>query len=111
MQRKLMRMSQHDLAERLGVTFQQVQKYERGTNRVSASTLFGVAQFLGVPVGFFFEGIPGASAEPEASQAAHAMIALLTTPQGVELSQAFRNIPEGPLRERFLALGRALGPE
>ncbi len=56
--RKLLAMSQSDLGEKLGVTFQQVQKYEKGTNRVGASRLNDLSQILGVPPGWFYEGMP-----------------------------------------------------
>ena len=64
LRRKLAGLSQEQLAERLGVTFQQVQKYEKGTNRISASRLFGAARLLSVPVSYFFEGLATADAEP-----------------------------------------------
>ena len=65
MQRKLAGLSQEQLAERLGVTFQQVQKYEKGTNRISASRLFGAALLLSVPVSFFVEGLEASDAPSE----------------------------------------------
>ena len=54
LRRQLLKMSQNDLAQRLGITFQQVQKYEKGTNRISASRLWDFSQILNVPVGYFF---------------------------------------------------------
>ena len=57
LRRKILKMSQEKLGERLGVTFQQVQKYERGANRVGASRLWKIAEVLDVPIGFFFEGL------------------------------------------------------
>ena len=59
MRRKMLNMSQGELADALGVTFQQVQKYEKGSNRISASRLKEAARILQVPVPFFFEGAPG----------------------------------------------------
>lgn len=56
--RQMRHISQEQLGRALGLTFQQIQKYERGINRISASRLFMVSRFLGVPVGFFFEGLP-----------------------------------------------------
>lgn len=58
-------ISQEALAERLGLTFQQVQKYERGANRVSASRLWQIAHILSVPVGWFFQEMPGTDDEPD----------------------------------------------
>ena len=63
MQRMLVGMSQEKLGEHLGLTFQQVQKYEKGSNRVSASKLYQMAQVLGVPVQFFYEDLPGSRSE------------------------------------------------
>nr|WP_294916007.1 helix-turn-helix domain-containing protein [uncultured Neokomagataea sp.] len=65
LRRTLMGLSQESLGEALGVTFQQVQKYERGANRVSASRLFELAQALDVPVGFFYDGQPQAEVQKE----------------------------------------------
>lgn len=61
MQRILLKMSQEKLGEALGITFQQVQKYEKGVNRISASRLQQIAQFLNVPPSFFFSGCAGQS--------------------------------------------------
>lgn len=59
--RKMMGLSQTQVADALGITFQQIQKYERGANRISASKMFATAAFLGVAPSTFFEGLPGAS--------------------------------------------------
>jgi transcriptional regulator with XRE-family HTH domain len=59
MRRLMLDMSQTTLADALGLTFQQVQKYEKGTNRIGASRLQHISQFLQVPISFFFEGAPG----------------------------------------------------
>jgi transcriptional regulator with XRE-family HTH domain len=68
MRRLMLGMSQTDIAQALGVTFQQVQKYEKGTDRVSASRLQHFSQILQVPVPFFFEGAPEASGIPQAAK-------------------------------------------
>ena len=112
MRRKVLGVSQERLAEALGLTFQQVQKYERGANRVSASKLYEIARFLAAPVSYFFEGlsdpaIPGAGAAvsegPE--QVVHDF---LMTPEGLELASAFPRIRRPRLRRRILELVRAL---
>ena len=69
MRRQLINMSQERLGELLGITFQQVQKYEKGSNRISASRLFYTCKTLGVPIQFFFEGLPGM--EPDGSIVAY----------------------------------------
>ena len=68
--RMLIGMSQEKLGELLGLTFQQVQKYEKGTNRIGASRLFQISQFLGTPVQFFFEDIAGNAAHSSQGEAA-----------------------------------------
>lgn len=91
--RQLINMSQERLGELLGITFQQVQKYEKGTNRISASRLFYTAKTLGVPIQFFFEGLPGLEGEGgmrESSQADDFTSALMS-PEGVQLAKVFRD--------------------
>ncbi len=87
MRRLMLNMSQETLSGKLGVTFQQVQKYEKGLNRISASRLFELALALGVPVGYFYEGL-----EESAALA------------GVELNQAFLRIDDDKMRRRLLAM-------
>lgn len=106
--RKLRGLSQEALARRLGLTFQQVQNYETGANRISASALHAIARTLEVPVSAFFEGLPGtvdsagpgAEADPGASLAAR----MLGAPGGLALATAWLDLPPGPLRQRLAAL-------
>jgi len=111
MRRKMQRMSQYALARDLDLTFQQVQKYERATNRVSASKLYKIAAALHAPVAYFFEGLAEPSGEApigagvSPAQTAHSF---LMTPEGVELAQLFPRIQRGNLRRRLLDLVRAL---
>ena len=70
MRRLMLAMSQEKLGEKLGLTFQQVQKYEKGTNRIGASRLQHIAQILKVPVAFFFEGVSGAKQNEDGSSKA-----------------------------------------
>ena len=110
MRRKALGHSQQSLAEALGLTFQQVQKYERGVNRVSASKLFDVARFLGVPVGFFFEGLPnepGISGAVAGQAVEDRMQALLSSPQGLDLLLNFARIDDARLRASILELVRS----
>jgi len=107
--RKALGHSQQSLADALGLTFQQVQKYERGVNRVSASKLFDIARFLGVPVGFFFEGL-AREAAPDVDPARgveERMQAILSTPQGLDLLLNFARIPDPRLRASVLDLVRS----
>ena len=101
--RKLRGLSQQALAERIGLTFQQVQKYETGANRISASALHAISGALEVPIAFFFDGLPETVAggpEPEASLTAR----MLGAPGGLALAEAWLALPPGPLRHRLAAL-------
>jgi len=114
MQRMLAGISQEKLGEALGLTFQQVQKYEKGTNRISASRLQQIAKMLGVPVAFFFEGAP--SGEPPAegfSDTANATYVadFLATSEGVHLSKAFVRIKSPRIRRRVIDLVEALADD
>jgi transcriptional regulator with XRE-family HTH domain len=111
MRRRLSGVSQEKLAEALGLTFQQVQKYERGANRVSASKLYEIAAALQTPVAFFFEGL----ADPSVADGSGGAIAaenfvhdFLMTSEGLELAGLFPRLRRGPLRRRILDLVRAI---
>ncbi|HZZ36490.1 MAG TPA: helix-turn-helix transcriptional regulator [Caulobacteraceae bacterium] len=111
MRRRLAGVSQEKLAEALGLTFQQVQKYERGANRVSASKLYEIAAALQTPVAFFFEGL----ADPSIADNAKVQIGaeqfvhdFLMTSEGLELASLFPRLRRGPLRRRLLDLVRAI---
>jgi transcriptional regulator with XRE-family HTH domain len=113
MRRMLIGMSQEKLGERLGLTFQQVQKYEKGTNRVSASRLFHVAQVLGVPVQFFYEDLPvgaeNASATGFAESAEQAVITnFLNSAEGLQLNRAFHQISDSDVRRRVVELVKSI---
>ena len=111
MRRKMLGVSQERLAEALGLTFQQVQKYERGANRVSASKLYEIARFLGAPVAYFFEGLsdPSVKGAPSADEVSEQFVHdFLMTPEGLELAASFPRIKRGRLRRRILDLVRSL---
>jgi transcriptional regulator with XRE-family HTH domain len=115
MQRMLAGISQEKLGEALGLTFQQVQKYEKGTNRISASRLQQIAKMLGVPVSFFFEGAPTGEITATggfADAASTAYVAdFLSTSEGVQLSKAFVRIKNPRVRRRVIDLVEALAEE
>ena len=100
-------MSQEKLGEHLGITFQQIQKYEKGTNRIGASRLQAIARVLGVPVAFFFEDAPG-QAPVDGDQgfdgAASPIVAFLSTSEGLRLNQGFLRIADPNVRRRIVAL-------
>jgi transcriptional regulator with XRE-family HTH domain len=109
MRRKALGISQERLAEALGLTFQQVQKYERGANRVSASKLFEIARALKTNVAYFYEGLEEESQEPAARGfiGANAQQFLLT-PEGLELAATFPKLRRASLRRKVLDLVRAV---
>ena len=109
--RKLLGLSQEELGALIGLTFQQVQKYERGTNRVSASKLFQISKALKTRIAYFFDGYPGEddalAVEGDVTIETLARD-LLATPQGVELASAFPRIRGENLRCRIVDLVTAL---
>jgi len=115
MRRKLLGVSQEQLADSLGLTFQQVQKYERGANRVSASKLYEIARTLQVPVSFFFDGLAdpmsGAEEDEVGHHAERVVQEFLTTPEGLELAEVFPKINRGRVRRQVLDLVRAMAEE
>jgi transcriptional regulator with XRE-family HTH domain len=105
MRRKMLAMSQTQLAEALGITYQQVQKNERGTNRIGASRLQQISHILQVPIAFFFEGAPNASASRGPMEASYAQIDdFVSDPNGLRLIGAFMRIDNAELRRRIVTL-------
>jgi transcriptional regulator with XRE-family HTH domain len=110
MRRLMLDMSQTDIANALGLTFQQVQKYEKGSNRISASRLQHLSQILQVPVPFFFEGAPAATGiPPSAGRMAEASSPsyvndFLATSDGLAFVKAFMCIEDPKLRRAIVRL-------
>jgi transcriptional regulator with XRE-family HTH domain len=113
LRRQLLNMSQEKLGDELGVTFQQIQKYERGTNRVGAGRLWLMARVLDVPVSFFYDGVSEAAAQPGFSEGDQTPIVddFIQSADGVALAQAFARIKDGKVRRRILELVRTLAAE
>ena len=88
-------MTQQQLAERVGIKFQQIQKYETGANRVSASRLWDIARVLEVPVNFFFEGLHGRAADQKTSGD------VMADKEALELIRSYYAIPENQRRQLF----------
>ena len=109
MRRMMLSMSQEKLGDALGLTFQQVQKYEKGTNRIGASRLQQISHILQVPVSFFFEGAPstpgatGLAGMGEAPSPAY-VSDFLATSDGLSLTKSFMRIKSGKLRRRIVEL-------
>ncbi len=109
-------MSQEKLGEKMGLTFQQIQKYEKGTNRIGASRLFQLAQILDVPVQFFLRrGAASYWARPSGgfseSKTESFLLDFLNSREGLELNRAFVRITDPKVRRRVIELVRALGDE
>ncbi len=110
-------MSQEKLGEKMNLTFQQIQKYEKGTNRIGASRLFQLSKILEVPVGYFFEDAFASSAqsnpaagmrEPEREAL---LLDFLNSREGLDLNRAFAKIHDPKVRRRVIDLVRALSEE
>jgi len=111
LQRMISHMSQEKLGEHLGITFQQIQKYEKGINRISASKLLQIARVLSVPPAFFFEDAPGGTPEGTAdgeNQAASDILNFLQTAEAVSLNGAFVRIKDVKVRRKIIDLVRAV---
>ena len=105
MRRMMLGMSQEKLGDAFGLTFQQVQKYEKGTNRMGASRLQQAADILGVAVPFFFEGAGGGTFTPDRTTPSPAYIDdFVTTSDGLRLAKAFMRIPKPAVRHHIVAL-------
>ncbi len=117
LRRVLLGMSQQSLGDLLGVTFQQVQKYEKGANRIGASRLFSIAQVLNVPIQFFYDEFtpdetagaraPGLADRPQENF----VVEFLASREGLELNKAFVRISNPAVRRSVLDLVRALAGE
>ena len=104
--------SQEKLADLLGLTFQQVQKYEKGVNRIAASRLVDIANALDVPVSFFFDGLSAASPGGVAEEGNEGLVFdTLATPDGLHLMTLFASIRNPRIRRRVVELVRALAEE
>ncbi len=112
MRRVMLGMSQGKLGQLLGVTFQQVQKYEKGSNRISASRLRQAAHALEVPVEYFYEGAPTLGVDGDASESATEAfdVAFLATTEGFQLNRAFLRIRDPKVRRRIVELVVSLAP-
>jgi transcriptional regulator with XRE-family HTH domain len=111
LRRMMLGMSQEKLGEHLGITFQQVQKYEKGTNRIGASRLQHIARVLTTPISFFFEDAPGeVTAVPglAESEPAGYLMDFLSSSDGIQLNRAFVRIKDARVRRRLIDLVRAV---
>ncbi|MCA3322494.1 MAG: helix-turn-helix transcriptional regulator [Roseomonas sp.] len=121
LRRTLLGMSQEKLGDALGLTFQQVQKYERGVNRIGASRLFDLARVLDVPIGFFFDDLPPEMGGNAAVRSRPALFGFADAADGheddnmgkretLELVRAYYRITEPSVRKRVFDLIKSLAP-
>jgi transcriptional regulator with XRE-family HTH domain len=112
MRRMMLGITQQKLGDALRLTFQQVQKYEKGTNRIGASRLQQIAHILQVPESFFFEGGPGVSEKPSkefsGAPSPNYVADFLATSDGLALTKAFMSIKDAKLRRRIVELVTAI---
>ncbi len=113
LRRMLVGLSQEKLGDSMGLTFQQIQKYEKGVNRIGASRLFKLSQVLDVPVQFFFDGMPavdgGGVSETVDGESESFLYEFLNTRDGLELNRAFMKVSNPEVRRAVIDLVRALG--
>ena len=109
--RMLIGMSQERLGDLLGLTFQQVQKYEKGVNRIGAGRLFEMSRILNVPVDFFYEGVNAAPAHAGEEGQGPPVMEFVSSGEGLQLSLAFMKIKDAKVRKRVLDLVKSLAEE
>jgi transcriptional regulator with XRE-family HTH domain len=112
LRRMMLGMSQEKLGDQLGITFQQIQKYEKGTNRIGASRLQHIARVLSVPISFFFEDAPATPGDEATgfaeSSSTNYVVDFLSSAEGIQLNKAFVRIKDAHQRRRVIDLVRAM---
>lgn len=114
LRRTMQSMSQEKLGDSLGITFQQVQKYEKGANRIGASRLQNIASVLNTPVAFFFEDAPvtsGIASGMDESSSANYVVDFLSSTEGLHLNRAFVKIKDATVRKKIIDLVKALATD
>lgn len=115
LRRNMLGMSQEKLGEALGITFQQIQKYEKGTNRVGASRLQAIASIMNVPVAFFFDDLPGQEGGEHKGLAedssANFVVDFLSSAEGLQLNRAFARISNPKVRRKVIELAKVLADD
>ncbi|GAB5509641.1 MAG: helix-turn-helix domain-containing protein [Hyphomicrobiales bacterium] len=109
MRRMMLSVSQEKLGEALGVSFQQIQKYEKGTNRIGAGRLQDIATHLEVPISYFYDDMPGSERTDGFSEVGVSYVSdLLVLPEGMELTRAFLQIKDANVRRRIVELVKSI---
>lgn len=115
LRRTMLGLSQEKLGDSLGITFQQIQKYEKGSNRIGASRLQKLSEILKTPISFFFEDAPSSSQNMvggmSESDSPNYVIDFLSSSEGLQLNKAFANIKDPKVRKKIIDLVRSLADE
>jgi transcriptional regulator with XRE-family HTH domain len=115
LRRTMLGMSQEKLGEQLGITFQQIQKYEKGANRIGASRLQEIASVLNTPISFFFEDAPSTGARRgqgfAESESASYVVDFLSSSEGLQLNRAFIRIKDPKVRRKIVEMVKTLAHE
>ena len=113
MRRKMLGLSQEKLGEKLGITFQQIQKYEKGTNRIGASRLQQISGVLGVPVAYFFEDAQGEAMTTSgfSDKKGDYVADFLATSEGLQLTKSFMKVKDPKVRRRIVDLVASIADE
>ena len=115
LRRTMLGMSQEKLGEHLGITFQQIQKYEKGANRIGASRLQEIARVLNTPISFFFEDAPGDSGDGQPGlgepDSPNYVVDFLSSSEGLQLNRAFVKIKDPKVRRKIVEMVKALTGE
>lgn len=111
LRRKMLGISQEKLGQKLGITFQQIQKYEKGTNRIGASRLKAMSEALEVPVSYFFPENSAAEGAGLQEESVAFMMEFMSSGEGLDLGRAFAQIRNARIRRKVIELVRALASE
>ncbi|WP_455477157.1 helix-turn-helix domain-containing protein [Bartonella sp. B41] len=111
LRRNILGLTQEKLGEKLGITFQQVQKYEKGTNRIGASRLQAIAEIMDVPVSYFFDKGIGIQYIEGFSENDSVFMDFCSSNEGIQLMRAFTNISDSKVRRKIIDLAKALSEE
>lgn len=115
LRRTMSGMSQEKLGEALGITFQQIQKYEKGANRIGASRLQHIASVLSTPISFFFEDAPGSENVPQdgfsETSSTNYVVDFLSSSDGLQLNRAFVKIEDPKVRRKLVELAKVLAKD
>ncbi|WP_332065347.1 helix-turn-helix domain-containing protein [Bartonella sp. CB189] len=111
LRRNILGLTQEKLGEKLGITFQQIQKYEKGTNRIGASRLQAIAEIMDVPVSYFFDKNMASQHVDGFAESDNNFMDFCSSNEGIQLMRAFTNISDAKVRRKIIDLAKALSEE